>query len=152
MISATEIAQKIDLGFDYVNLTGFSNEDELKKGHGEEFYKKFVEVFADDRFTLIGEALEFSCVPEIVSNCVKEVAKEFSEIEGGGEKYLIVTGKTKWKTCRKSRATKSCCLMLSILIMIKTIKPLFCKFGEEAIGFFGCLPIIKVEKTGGLQA
>ena len=31
--------------------------------------------------TLIGEALEYSCVPEIVCNCVNEVAKEFSEIE-----------------------------------------------------------------------
>ena len=33
--------------------------------------------------TLIGEALEYSCVPEIVCNCVNEVAKEFSEIEEG---------------------------------------------------------------------
>ena len=63
MISATEIAQKIDLGFDYANLIGFSNEEELKKEYGEEFYIKCVEVFADEWFTLIGEALEYSCVP-----------------------------------------------------------------------------------------
>ena len=48
MTTSTEIAQKIDLGFDYVNLIGFSNEDELKNEYGEEFYKKFVEVFADE--------------------------------------------------------------------------------------------------------
>ena len=79
----TEIAQKIDLGFDYVNLIGFSNEDELKNEYGEEFYKKFVEVFANEWFTLIGDALEYTCIPEIVSNCVNEVAKEFFEIEEG---------------------------------------------------------------------
>ena len=81
MTTSTEIAQKIDLGFDYVNLIHFSNENELKKEYGEEFYKKFVEVFADEWFTLIGDALEYTCIPEIVSNCVNEVAKEFSEIE-----------------------------------------------------------------------
>ena len=30
MTTSTEIAQKIDLGFDYVNLIGFRNEDELR--------------------------------------------------------------------------------------------------------------------------
>ena len=54
MTTSTEIAQKIDLGFDYVNLIGFSNEEELENEYEEEFYKKFVEVFADEWFTLIG--------------------------------------------------------------------------------------------------
>ena len=35
MTTSTEIAQKIDLGFDYVNLIGFSNEDELKNEYSE---------------------------------------------------------------------------------------------------------------------
>ena len=37
MTTSTEIAQKIDLGFDYVNLIHFSNENELKKEYGEKF-------------------------------------------------------------------------------------------------------------------
>lgn len=81
MITSTEIAQKIDLGFDYVNLIGFSNEDELKKEYGEEFYKKFVDEFADEWFTLIGDTLQYASVPEMVSACVNKVAKDFPEIE-----------------------------------------------------------------------
>ena len=34
MTTSTEIVQQIDLGFDYVNLIVFSNEDELKKEYG----------------------------------------------------------------------------------------------------------------------
>ena len=83
MISATEISQKIDLGFDYANLIRFSNEDELKKEYGEEFYKKFVEVFADEWFTLIGDTLQYASVPEMVSVCVNKFAKDFPEIEEG---------------------------------------------------------------------
>ena len=83
MTTSTEIAQKIDLGFDYVNLIGFSNEEELKKEYGEEFYKKFVDEFADEWFTLIGDTLQYASVPEIVSKCVNKVAKDFPEIEEG---------------------------------------------------------------------
>ena len=83
MISATEISQKIDLGFDYANLIRFSNEDELKKEYGEEFYKKFVDEFADEWFTLIGDTLQYASVPEMVSACVNKVAKEFFEIVEG---------------------------------------------------------------------
>ena len=83
MTTSTEIAQKIDLGFDYVNLIGFSNEDELKKEYGEEFYKKFVDEFADEWFTLIGDTLQYASVPEMVSACVNKVAKDFPEIEEG---------------------------------------------------------------------
>ena len=85
MISATEISQKIDLGFDYANLIRFSNEDELKKEYGEEFYKKFVDEFADEWFTLIGDTLQYASVPEMVSACVNKVAKDFPEIEEGEE-------------------------------------------------------------------
>ena len=53
MTTSTEIAQKIDLGFDYVNLIGFSNEDELKNEYGEEFYKKFVKVFSKSNDSLL---------------------------------------------------------------------------------------------------
>ena len=83
MISATEISQKIDLGFDYVNLIGFANEGELKKEYGEEFYKKFEKAFAEEWFTFIGDAIQHALVPEIVSKCVNKVAKDFSEIEEG---------------------------------------------------------------------
>tara|TARA_Y100001933_G_C18698539_1_gene438031 strand:+ start:93 stop:503 length:411 start_codon:yes stop_codon:yes gene_type:complete len=83
MISATEISQKIDLGFDYANLIRFSNEDELKKEYGEEFYKKFVEAFADEWFWAIGDTLQYVSVPEVVSKCVNKVAKDFAEIEEG---------------------------------------------------------------------
>ena len=40
MTTSTEMAQKIDLGFDYVNLIGFSNEDELKKEYGGRVLQK----------------------------------------------------------------------------------------------------------------
>ena len=60
MTTSTEIAQKIDLGFDYVNFIGFNNEDELKNEYGEKFYKKFGEVFADQWFTLIGDAVQYA--------------------------------------------------------------------------------------------
>ena len=83
MISATEISQKIDLGFDYLNLIRFAKKGELKKEYGEEFYKKFEKVFADEWFTLIGDALQYASVPEMVSKCVNKVAKDFSEIEEG---------------------------------------------------------------------
>ena len=83
MISATEISQKIDLGFDYVNLISFANESELKKEYGEEFYKKFEKVFADEWFTLIGDALQHASLPEMVSECVNKVARDFPEIEQG---------------------------------------------------------------------
>ena len=83
MTTSTEIAQKIDLGFEYLNLIGFSNEDELKKEYGEKFYKKFLDEFADEWFTLIGDTLQYASVPEIVSKCVNKVAKDFPEIEEG---------------------------------------------------------------------
>ena len=81
MTTSTEIAQKIDLGSDHVNLIGFSNEEELKNEYGEEFYKKFVDEFADEWFTLIGDTLQYASVPEMVSACVHKVAKDFPEIE-----------------------------------------------------------------------
>ena len=85
MISATEIAQKIELGFDFLNLIGFSNEDELKKEYGEEFYKKFVDEFACEWYNFIGDFLQYACIPEMVSTSVNKVAKDFPEIEEGEE-------------------------------------------------------------------
>ena len=85
MTTSTEIAQKIDLGFDYVNLIGFSNKDELKKEYGEEFYKKFVDEFACEWYNFIGDFLQYACIPEMVSTSVNKVAKDFPEIEEGEE-------------------------------------------------------------------
>ena len=83
MTTSTEIAQKIDLGFDYVNLIGFSKKDELKNEYGEEFYKKFVDEFACEWYNFIGDFLQYACIPEMVSTSVNKVAKDFPEIEEG---------------------------------------------------------------------
>ena len=55
----------------------------LRREYGEEFNKKFVDEFADEWFTLIGDTLQYASVPEMVSACVNKVAKDFPEIEEG---------------------------------------------------------------------
>ena len=73
MISAT-----CKLTWDLTTQTLF-----VPKKDGEEFYKKFVEAFADEWFWAIGDTLQYVSVPEVVSKCVNKVAKDFAEIEEG---------------------------------------------------------------------
>lgn len=83
MISATEISKKLDLNFHYKNLIGFTSEDELRKEYGAEFFEQFLDVFAEEWFSVIGDALQWTSEAEMISKCVNMVAKGFSEIEEG---------------------------------------------------------------------
>ena len=68
--SVLEIAKKIDLGFDYKNLIRFTNEEELRKEYGEEFFNQFARQWCDTWFTILGDSLEYENVSGRISQTV----------------------------------------------------------------------------------
>ena len=65
-----EIAKKIDLGFDYKNLIRFTNEEELRKEYGEEFFNQFLRQWCDTWFTILGDSLEYENISGRISRTV----------------------------------------------------------------------------------